>query len=183
MAMISTTNRDLQIIKTLEMLKIMTSSQLQRLFFNGNQSHQSRRCRQLVNHKKIKVYRNSVYEENIYYLKRKPRQQEKSMLLLSEFYVNLITNGVNVTEFKREYTLEKIRADGFMSIRRKGFDYDFLIEVDLTHFDGFKYLKVKNPLPPIISISPYKRPYPKELEVYHIKKDFSNFKDFLSLLE
>lgn len=180
--MISTTERDLQIIKTLEILKVMTSSQLQRLFFNGNQSHQSRRCRQLVNHKKIKAYRKSVYDENVYYLKRKPRQQEKSMLLLSELYVNLVTNHVNILEFKREYTLEKVRADGFMTIEKDGFKYDFLIEIDLTHFDGFKYLKVKNPLPPIISVSPFKRKYPQELEVYHIKKDFSNFDDFLTLL-
>lgn len=181
--MISTTKRDLEIIETLEILKVMTSSQLQRLFFNGNQSHQSRRCKQLVNHKKLKVYRNSVYEENVYYLKRKPRQQEKSMLLLSEFYVKLSTAGVNIIDFKREYTLGKIRADGYMVIEIGGFHYDFLIEIDLTHCDGFKYLKVKEPLPPIISISPFKRKYPQDLEVYHISKDFKNFADFLSVLK
>lgn len=181
--MISTTQRDLEIIQTLNMLKIMTSSQIQRLFFYGNQSHQSRRCRQLVNHKKIKVYRKSVYEENVYYIKKKPKQQEKSMLLLSEFYVRLKTSGINIVNFQREYTIGKVRADGFMTIEREGFEYDFLIEIDLTHCDGFKYLKIKEPLPPIISISPYKRKYPQQLEVYHISKTFSDFKHFLSVIE
>lgn len=181
--MISTTKRDLEIIQTLQILKVMSSSQIQRLFFNGNQSHQSRRCHQLVNHKKIKVYRNSVYEENVYYIKRRPRQQEKSMLLLSELYVKLKTSGINIIDFQREYTLEKVRADGFMTIEKNGFKYDFLIEIDLTHCDGFKYRKVNSMLPPIISVSPYKRKYPQELEVYHISKTFSNFKDFLSVID
>lgn len=180
--MIKTTKRDIEIIKLLDKLKILSSSQLQRLFFNGHSSHQSRRCRQLVNHKKIKVYRNSVYEENIYYLKRRPRQQEKSMLLLSEFYTQLITSGIKVVNIEREHTIEKVRADGFITIEKDGFYFDYLIEVDLTHWNGIKYLKVEQPLPPIISISPYKRKYPKELEVYYISKDFSNINDFLSIL-
>ena len=180
--MIKTTKRDLEIIALLNKLKVLSSTQLQRLFFNGHSSHQSRRCKQLVNHKKIKVYRKSVYEENIYYLKSKPRQQEKSMLLLSEFYTQLIVNEINVVDIKREYTIEKIRADAFITIEKDGFYFDYLIEVDLTHWNGLKYLKVEQPLPPIISISPYKRSYPKELEVYYVNKDFSNLCDLLSIL-
>lgn len=180
--MIKTTKRDIEIIALLEKLKVLSSTQLQRLFFNGHSSHQSRRCRQLVNHKKLKVYRNSVYEENVYYLKKRPRQQEKSMLLLSEFYTQLIVNNINVTNIKREYKIEKIRADGIITIERNGFYFEFLIEVDLTHWNGGKYLTVEQSLPPIISISPFKRNYPKELEVYFINKDFSNLKDFLSIL-
>lgn len=180
--MIKTTQRDIEIIELLEKLKILSSTQLQRIFFNGHSSHQSRRCKQLVNHKKLKVYRKSVYDENIYYLKSRPRQQEKSMLLLSEFYTQLVDKEINVVDIKREHTIEKIRADGIITIEKDGFYFDYLIEVDLTHWNGLKYLTVKEPLPPIISISPFKRKYPKELEVYYVDKDFTNIDDFLCIL-
>lgn len=180
--MLKTTKRDLEIIALLEKLKVLSSGQLQRLFFNGHSSHQSRRCKQLVNHKKIKVYRKSVYDENVYYLKKRPRQQEKSMLLLSEFYTQLIVNGINVVDIKREYVIESIRADAKLTIERDGFYYDFLVEVDLTHWNGIKYLRIEQPLPPIVSISPFKRSYPSDLEVYFVNKDFSNINAFLSTL-
>ena len=43
--MIKLQKRDVEIIETLKNLKVMTSSQIQRLFFNNCQQAQSRRCK------------------------------------------------------------------------------------------------------------------------------------------
>ena len=183
--MIVLTKRDQEIIKTLETLKILKTSQIQRLFFS-TQPGCARRLKQLVNHKKIKVHKEQ-YQENIYYHKKLIRQQRKSCLLLSEFYVQCVENGVDIVEFKREYNIPntKIRADGFMKIKINDITYDYLIEVNLTHFDGWKYEKElpNKKFNPIISISPFKRKYSDKLETYHIKQDFTNFKDILCLLK
>ena len=182
--MIVLNQRDEQIIQTLKTLKIMTTSQIQRLFFT-TQPGCCRRLKQLVNHKIIKVHK-EPFQENIYYHKKLIRQQRKSCLLLSEFYVLCVINGVDIVEFQREYNIPnaKIRADGYMKIKVNDIEYKFLIEVNLTHFDGWKYEKElpKMKFHPIISISPCKRKYSELLETYHIKQDFSNLKDLLPLL-
>lgn len=186
--MIKQTQRDIEMIYTLDLLKVMTSKQLQRLFFYGNQGHQSRRCKQLVDHKKIKCSSLGNWQQNIYYLKRKPKQQLKSMLLLSEFYVRMIEAGYEILFFKREYVIPdtNIRADGFMVAKKDSDIFEFIIEIDLTHFDGYKYEAemIKGTIfNPIVSISPYKRRYCKELTVYYINKDFININKFFKKIE
>lgn len=184
--MIRLQNRDVELIETLKVLKVLTSSQIQRLFFNDLQPAQSRRCKQLVNHKYIKCYNQGVWQENLYYIKKKPTQQLKSMLLLSEFYVLLKENNVKINYFKREYVIPNtnIRCDGYLIFERDGFEYEMIIEVDLTHWDGWKYEKelLKNTIfPPLIYISPCKRKYSEKLEKYHLKTNFKNFKSILDL--
>lgn len=182
--MVILTDRDREILETLDVLRVMTSSQIQRLFFT-TQPGCARRLKQLTNHKIIKVHKEQ-FQENIYYRKKLLNQQRKSGLLLSEFYVLCKTNNVNIVEFKREYEIPntKIRADGRMIVRINNIDYEFLIEVNLTHFDGWKYEKLlpNMKFSPIISISPCKRKYSELLETYHIKQDFKNMKDILPLL-
>ena len=183
--MIVLTARDNQIIDTLKILKIMTSSQIQRLFFT-TQPGCSRRLKQLVNHKKIKVHKEN-FQENIYYHSKLIRQQRKSCLMLSEFYVQCIVNDIKIIEFKREYYIPntKIRTDGIMKIMINDQIYEYWIEVDLTRFDSWKYEKeLKNiKMCPIISISPFKRQYSDLLEVYHVKHDFADFDKLLCLLK
>lgn len=184
--MIRLQKRDMELIETLNTLKVLTSSQIQRLFFDNLQPAQSRRCKQLVNHKHIKCCNQGVWQENLYYIKKKPTQQLKSMLLLSEFYVLLKENNVNINYFQREYIIPhtNIRCDAYMIFERDDFEYEIIIEVDLTHWDGWKYekeLMKGTKFPPLIYISPCKRKYNENLEAYYIKKDFSNFKDILTL--
>ena len=184
--MIKLQNRDLEIIETLKNLKVMSSSQIQRLFFNNSQQAQSRRCKKLVNHKYIKTFSPGVWQENIYYVKRKPTQQLKSMLLVSELYVQLISAGVHVLDFTREYCIPEtdIRCDAHFLFEREGYNYEIIVEVDLTHCNTWKYEKyLKNNFvfPPLLTISPYKRNYSEQLLHYHIKSDMSNFKNIIEI--
>lgn len=183
--MIVLTERDIKIIDTLKKLKIMTTSQIQRLFFT-TQPGCARRLKQLVNHKKIKVHKEN-FHENIYYYGKLIRQQRKSCLLLSEFYTQCIINDIDIIEFKREYWIPdtKIRTDAMMKIRIGDHIYEYWIEVDLTRYDSWKYeLELsKRKLCPIISISPFKRQYSDRLETYHIKQDFTNFNNLVCLLK
>lgn len=186
--MIKLQQRDLEIVETLERLKVVSSSQIQRLFFNGCQQSQSRRCKKLVNHKVIKTFSPGVWQENVYYIKRRPTQQLKSMLLVSELYVQLVEYGVHVLDFTREYCIPDtdIRCDARFLFEREGFNYEVLVEVDLTHCNTWKYEKyLRNNFifPPLITISPYKRAYPQELEHYHVKVDMSNFKNIVDLFK
>lgn len=186
--MIKLQKRDVEIIETLKNLKVMTSSQIQRLFFNNCQQAQSRRCKKLVNHKFIKCFNPGVWQENIYYIKRKPTQQLKSMLLVTELYVRLIEMGIHVLDFTREYVIPNtdIRCDARFLFEREGYNYEVIVEIDLTHCNTWKYekyLKDNFIFPPLITVSPFKRQYSKKLEHYHIKVDMSNLKDLSCLFE
>lgn len=185
--MINLTKRDLDIIETLKKVRVLTSSQMQRIFFNDSQTYQSKRCKKLVNHKKIKVSSLGVWQENIYYLKSKPRQQIKSIILLSEFYTQIINNGFDIKEFKREYYIPEvnIRADGYMICTKNGVEYEFLIEVDLTHSNPYKYkIALENGylFPELVVISPCRRKYDNRLIIHNINHDFSNMKNFINKL-
>lgn len=186
--MIRLQSRDIQIIETLKKLKVISSSQMQRLFFNNCQQSQSRRCKTLVNHKFIKVFNMGLWQENVYYIKRKPTQQLKSMLLLTELYVRLVEEGIHILDFQREYCIPDtdIRCDGYFIFEKDGFNYDIIIEIDLTHCNVWKYDKylLKGyAFPPLITVSPYKRQYSQQLEHYHVKVDLSNLKDIIQIFK
>lgn len=186
--MIKLQPRDLEIIEALNQLKVISSSQMQRLFFNGCQQSQSRRCKKLVNHKVIKSFRPGVWQENVYYIKRKPTQQLKSMLLVTELYVQLVEYGVHVLDFTREYCIPDtdIRCDAHFLFESEGYNYEVIVEIDLTHCNTWKYEKylVENYIfPPLITVSPFKRQYSEKLEHYHIKVDFSNLKDIIQIFK
>lgn len=181
-------DRDIEIIQTLNILKVINSTQMQKLFFNGSQQAQSRRCKQLVNHKHIKCFEPGSWQEYVYYTKRKPTQQLKSMLLITELYVQLKSHNIKISEFQREYCIPNtdIRTDGYFVFERDGYFYDMIVEVDLTHWDGWKYEKYITQgqiFPPLLYISPCKRKYCDQQEKYYIKKDFTNFEDVLCLFE
>ena len=187
---IKMTARDEELIETLKMLKIMTSSQIERLFFS-HKSAQCRRCRQLVKHKKIKCHKDNdkPWEEVKYYYKRMPRQQVKSMLTVSEFYVRMKTLGIEIVDFQREYSIEiekdfVIRPDARIIVKHKDRDYEFLVEVDNTKcFSADKYYKaIKSGFkcPPIIAISNH------PIRVYsgmHVIKMDMSFKKFDKFIE
>lgn len=185
---ISLTKKDLEIIKTIEKLKVMSSSQIERLFYY-HKSNQCRRCKQLVNHKKIKSFRQGFGKEIIYYYKRKPTQQLKSMLLISELYVQLneLSKELNfeLIDFTREYKVTisenfSIRPDAYFIIKKNNIEYDYFVELDNTKdFSSDKYYKAMKEgfyPPPILSISNRKRIIYEGMDVVKIKLDLSDFK-------
>lgn len=184
------TDRDKEIVETLKILKVMTSSQVQRLFFTSQQL-QSRRCNKLVDQKKIKKYRDNSnpFAETRFYCKRKPTQQEKSMLTISEFYVRLKTTpGIEVLEFKREFSVDivkgfTIRPDARVLVKCMDQEYEFFVEVDNTkRFSVDKYYKaLKNGYypPTIVSISNYPIKKYNCLDIIHIDMELNKFDKFI----
>lgn len=184
------TDRDREIVETLKMLKVMTSTQIERLFFTSKAA-QCRRCNRLVEQKKIKKYKinNNPLAQARFYYKRKPLQQEKSMLTISEFYVRLKTiPNMEVLEFQREYSVEvykgfTIRPDAKAVVKYMDQEYEFFIEVDNTkRLSVDKYYKaMKNGYytPTIVSISDYTIKKYNCLDIIHIDMEFNKFDKFI----
>lgn len=182
------TDKDYEILETLKMLKIMTSTQIQQLFF-AHRSGQCRRCRQLVDNKKIKCFRENIPGAEVkYYYKRKPTQQVKSMLTVSEFYVRMKLTGIKIISFQREYSVRvsenfTVRPDARMIVEHEGVEYEFFVEVDNRKtFSSDKYykgMKLGYIPPPIISISDLPRKIYGSLEVIKMNMSFDKFDNFI----
>lgn len=182
------TDKDYEIIDTLKTLKLMTSSQIQRLFF-AHRSGQCRRCLQLVANKKIKSYKDPAPGTEVkYYYKRKPTQQVKSMLVVSEFYVRVKLSKVNLISFQREFSVPitdnfTIRPDARMIVEYDGIEYEFFIEVDNRKtFSSDKYykaIKLGFYPPPIISISDLPRKVYNNMEVIKMDMQLNSFDKFI----
>ena len=189
--MIVLTQRDREIIQAVTTLKALTSTQIERLFYSSQQA-QSKRCKELVNHKKLKRFRINNWTPYIYYIGKKPAQIQ-SILAISEFYTLCIENNLNVTYVEREKRYEfdegkfVIVPDALIVIECDGVEYEFFIEVDntkeLSTSNYYRaYMEYGFLPPPVISISDRKRRNVFDgLEIIKLKLNLSNFKEiFLS---
>ena len=189
--MVVLTQRDHEIIQAVTTLKALTSTQIERLFYSSQQA-QSKRCKELVNHKKLKRFRINNWTPYIYYIGKKPAQIQ-SILAISEFYTLCIENNLNVTYVEREKRYEfdegkfVIVPDALIVIECDGVEYEFFIEVDNTkELSTSKYYRAYMEYgflpPPVISISDRKRRNVFDgLEIIKLKLNLSNFKEiFLS---
>lgn len=183
--MIQITDKDMKIIDTIDTLRALTATQIERLFYTSHQA-QNRRCKQLTDHKKIKRLRENNWTPYIYYLGKKPSQL-KSILAISEFYTRCVSSGLNVTYIEREKHFIfkdgefRIIPDAVISIEKDGVEYEFFIEVDNTkELSTNKYYRAFKEYgfipPPIVSISNRRRrDVFKELELIKLKMDLSDF--------
>ena len=179
------TQRDYEIIQTIDTLRLMSATQIERLFYSSQQA-QSYRCKKLVDHKKLKRFRKDNWSPYLYYLGKKPKQVQ-SILAISEFYTRCITSNLNVTYIEREkrLVLEEgkftLIPDAVITIEKDGVEYEFFIEVDntkeLTTAKYYRAFKEYGFLPPpIISISNRRRrDIFKELEVIKLKFTLEDF--------
>ena len=183
--MIQITDKDMKIINTVDTLRALTSTQIERLFYSSQQA-QSHRCKQLVDHRKLKRFRENNWTPYIYYLGRRPAQL-KSILAISEFYTLCMVNNLNVTYIEREKRISFnndefiIVPDAVVTIESDGVEYEFFIEVDNTkELSTNKYYRAFKEYgfipPPIVSISNRRRRNVfSELEVIKLKMDLSDF--------
>ena len=183
--MIQITDKDIKIINTVDTLRALTSTQIERLFYSSQQA-QSHRCKQLVDHRKLKRFRENNWTPYIYYLGRRPAQL-KSILAISEFYTLCMVNNLNVTYIEREKRISFnndefiIVPDAVITIESDGVEYEFFIEVDNTkELSTNKYYRAFKEYgfipPPIVSISNRRRRNVfSELEVIKLKMDLSDF--------
>ena len=175
----------MKIINTVDTLRALTSTQIERLFYSSQQA-QSHRCKQLVDHRKLKRFRENNWTPYIYCLGRRPAQL-KSILAISEFYTLCMVNNLNVTYIEREKRISFnndefiIVPDAVITIESDGVEYEFFIEVDNTkELSTNKYYRAFKEYgfipPPIVSISNRRRRNVfSELEVIKLKMDLSDF--------
>lgn len=183
--MIIMTQRDYDIIQTVDTLRLLSATQIEKLFYSSQQA-QSSRCKKLVDHKKLKRFRKDNWSPYLYYLGKKPKQVQ-SILAISEFYTKCITNGFNVIYIEREKPFVfgegkfTLIPDAVITIEKDNVEYEFFIEVDntkeLTTAKYYRAFKEYGFLPPpIISISNRRRrDIFKELEVIKLKLDLEDF--------
>lgn len=167
------TKRDICIIEKVKEFKVLSSSQIQRLF-NMNQSTCSKRMSFIVDNikdiKKIgyvptynfydEKYKGILRNENIYYYKRKGKSITHD-LLVNEFYIRLLElsneENFNIIEFTKEYPITVddefvVRADAKIILEYDNQEfgtkvpttYEYLLEVENNKsFNGNKYKMLK----------------------------------------
>ncbi len=193
------TNRDIEVIEFLKEFKVLSTSNLVQLF-GFNQPNAHRRMKQLMQEfKDIKKmdyiatdnfysnnYKSILKNENVYYWKRKSKSVQHD-LLINNFYLTLMERtkdtDMEVIEFKREHRITgdnfTIIADGYILIRYKGKEYEYLLELENNKdFNYKKYYRLESEgilVPPII-VCTNRRVYNhcKYLETIKIKLDATN---------
>ena len=186
--MIRLTPRDEAIIEFLNEVKVADTQTLCNIFFNGKLRASQLRLKALVDYKYIKVYRENVISQNIYYVKRKPTQIKHS-LILSKFIGELYKLGIEVLKIRVPLKVGNIIADGFIAIKYNNEPKIFLVEVENTkYFDTGKYIELKQTreykskfpvMPSIICISDKNNKTDDKLDVIFLKTDLSDMENLI----
>ena len=118
--MIRLTSRDEKIKSFLEEVTIASTSTISEIFFNGSLRSCQYRLRQLVDYKIIKSFRPSIIEENLFYIKNKPRSY-KHKIIFSDLLGELHKLNIEVLKYRCPYVIESnsgtVIADGLIVIR------------------------------------------------------------------
>lgn len=191
------TNRDIEIIEFIKEFKLLSSSQIQRLF-NMTQPKTSKRMNYIVeNIKEVKKYRynptnnfytdkyrNILKNENVYYYNKKPSAIMHD-LLTNEVYLYL-KERFDIVTFEKEYRISMddefvVRADVYFVMRHGNKEYEFLIEVENNKsFNNYKYNKLLEQgyiAPPIIVISDRRIYGTKGLDIIKTRLNMSDLEN------
>ncbi|GEM_PF-3465746 len=129
--------RDNKIIEFLEMCPA-DSETINKLFFAGKRTC-NERLRKLVDYGYLKRWRSNVNCNYIYYIKRKPLQIEHCNYI-AKSYLWIQEQGYKVERFRREVTIENVRADALAKINNNGKDGYLILEVELSNNNTNKKL-------------------------------------------
>lgn len=191
------TNRDIEIIEFIKEFKLLSSSQIQRLF-NMTQPKTSKRMNYIVeNIKEVKKYRynptnnfytdkyrNILKNENVYYYNKKPSAIMHD-LLTNEVYLYL-KERFDIIAFEKEYRISMddefvVRADVYFVMQHENKEYEFLIEVENNKsFNNYKYNKLLDQgyiAPPIIVISDRRAYGTKGLDIIKTRLNMSDLEN------
>lgn len=114
--MIVITQRDKQIKEFLEVVTIADTSTLTTLFFNNSLRTAQKRLKQLTDIKYIKCFRPSIIEQNIFYVKNRPKNYNHK-IIFSKLLAKLKTEGIEVLKYKTPFIIGDIIADGLIVIK------------------------------------------------------------------
>lgn len=183
--MIKLTERDLKIKEFLKSVVVADTETLHHIFFkNASLRTCQARLKLLVDNKFIKVFREDIFSQNIYCLKKPSSYKHK--IVFSRLLGKLHKDGVTILKYVTPLKISNIIADGFIAINVNGENKLYFIEVELTkYFNTKKYVdlyysrgyKEKFPLmPDILVISDKKVNKDKVLKITKCKLDLSDLK-------
>jgi hypothetical protein len=131
------TGRDLEIVKFVMDNGSITAKQAHKIFFhytkqgkliNQGEIIARRRLKKLADAKELLVLEDWKTNQKIYYLKKKPSVHTIKCL---DFYSELIFQGAEILQFKRELKLHKCTPDAFIAFKINGKGKMILLEIDL----------------------------------------------------
>lgn len=125
------TLRDFDLVKFAMDNGCITVKQACKIFFSHAKQGEliaRRRLKKLADSKELLVLEDWKTNQKIYYLKKKPSMHTLKCI---DFYSELIFQGAEVLQFKRELKLCKCTTDAFIAFKIGGKGKMILLEVDL----------------------------------------------------
>lgn len=183
--MIRLTERDLKIKEFLKDVVVADTETIHNIFFsNASLRTCQARLKLLVDNKVIRAFREDIFSQNIYYLKKPSSYKHK--IVFSKLLGKLHKENIEVLKYVTPLKISNIIADGFIAIKVNGETRLYFVEVELTkYFVTKKYIdlyysrtyKEKFPvMPDILVISDKKVNKDAKLNINTCKLDLSDLK-------
>ena len=180
--------RDEEIIEFLNNCKCADTKTLSNIFFGGGLRTAQLRLQKLQCNDYIKAFRPGLLEQNIYYVKHKPKSY-KHAIKVSQFIGELYKLGIEVIKYRVPYKISNIIADGLFVIRFNGEVKILFLEVELTkYFNLTKYQELYYSrawkdvfpiFPSIVVASDKKVELDNKFNIIKIDTDFENIQDLI----
>ena len=183
--MIRLTERDLKIKEFLKDVVVADTETIHQIFFsNASLRTCQARLKLLVDNKVIRAFREDIFSQNIYCLKKPSSYKHK--IVFSKLLGKLHKEGIEVLKYVTPLKVGNIIADGFIAVNVDGENKIYFVEVELTkYFNTKKYIdlyysrkyKEKFPvMPDILVISDKKVNKDAKLNINTCKLDLSDLK-------
>ena len=139
--MIIFTDRDKMIKEFLEEVGVADTKTIHTLFFsNTTIRNAQKRLRQLTDTRFIKVYRENMLEQNVFYAKNKPKNIAHKKVF-SRLLAELKQHDIEVLKYRTPFVLGDIIADGLVVLKANDIVKIYFIEVERTKkLDTDKYI-------------------------------------------
>ena len=188
MSRVKLTDRDINLIEFLKGNKVADTQTLSHIFFNGSLRSCQHRLKKLVDNGDLKVFRENILSQNIYYVKKKPSSW-KHALKVTQFIAELHKLGIEILKIKTPFKCGNLIADSLIICRVNGDVKILWLEVELTKFfnltkyeDLYYSRKWKEVLPTFGAIVTVSDKNVKTNDKFNIIKIDTEFKNIDELL-
>ena len=188
MSRVKLQDRDVKIIDFLKNNKVADTTTLSNIFFNGSLRSCQHRLKKLCDNGDLKVFRENILSQNIYYTKKKPSSY-KHALKVTQFIAELHKLGIEILKIKTPFKCGNLIADSLLVVRINGDVKILWLEVELTKFfnlskyeDLYYSRKWKEVLPTfgaIVTVSDKNVKTNDKFNIIKIKTDFSNIEELI----
>ena len=188
MSRVKLQDRDVKIIEFLKNNKCADTTTLSNIFFNGSLRSCQHRLKKLCDNGDLKVFRENILSQNIYYTKKKPLSW-KHALKVTQFIAELHKLGIEILKIKTPFKCGNLIADSLIICRVNGDVKILWLEVELTKFfnltkyeDLYYSRKWKEVLPTFGAIVTVSDKNVKTNDKFNIIKIDTEFKNIDELL-